>query len=153
MIVVANNRPVAQFLQKYRNLSKSALFFNISVVNPSKIVQFAGADDARGLTIAQVVPDPNSNKPIAVSYRADLARFGQGAQVSSSSFEEYLAARVLVEGLRRAKTLTRAGVIAGLESLEKFDLGGHVINFGQNNRLGSHFVEMASLRRDGRLIR
>jgi len=153
VILVATNRPVAQFLQKYRNLSKSALFFNISVVNPSKIVQFAGADDARGLTIAQVVPDPNSNKPIAVSYRADLARFGQGAQVSSSSFEEYLAARVLVEGLRRAKTLTRAGVIAGLESLEKFDLGGHVINFGQNNRLGSHFVEMASLRRDGRLIR
>lgn len=152
VILIATNRPVAAFLQKYRALSKSALFFNISVVNPKAIVQFAGAD-ARGLSIAQVVPDPNGTKPIAQSYRADLAKFGAGAQVSSSSFEEYVAAKVLIEGLRRAKTLTRAGVIAGLESLERLDLGGHVIGFGPNNRLGSHFVEMASLRSDGRLIR
>lgn len=154
VIMISVNKPSAAFLTKYRAHSKSAQLLNISVVNSKAIAHIVGPEDTRGFAIAQVVPDPMSNAlAVAREYRAILAKYGQGAEPSPTSFEEFLAAKTLTEGLKRAKALTRAGLMAGLESLERFDLGGFWIHFGAGNRVGSRFVEMATVTRDGRLMR
>jgi ABC-type branched-subunit amino acid transport system substrate-binding protein len=62
-------------------------------------------------------------------------------------------AYVLAEGLRRAgPSPTRAAVLAGLERIEGFDLGGVKINFGPRNREGNQFVDVAVMSANGRLI-
>ena len=153
VILISVNKSSAAFLSKYRVLSPSAQIFNVSVVNPKVIASIAGNVDTRGFSIAQVVPDPMSNAlPAAREYRALLARYGNGAEPSYTSFEEFLAAKTLVEGLKRAKAPTRVALMAALESLEKLDLGGYIVSFGPNNRRGSKLVEIVGISKDGKVI-
>ena len=154
VILISVNKSSAAFVLKYRALSKSAQILNISVVTPQAITGIAGLTDTRGVAIAQVVPDPLSNAlPVAREYRTVLATHGRGMRPSSTSFEEYLAAKTLVEGIRRAKSLNRLSVMAALESIDRLDLGGFTVGFGPGNRVGSRFVEIATVGRDGKLVR
>ncbi len=61
---------------------------------------------------------------------------------------------VLAEGLRRARARRPRAprVMAGLERIEGFDLGGVKINFGRSNREGNQFVDVAVISSNGRLI-
>jgi len=153
VILISVNKSSAAFLSKYRRLSQSAQIFNVSVVNPKVIAAIIGGADIRGFSIARVVPDPLSNAlPAAREYRELLARYGDGAEPSTTSFEEFLAAKTLVEGLKRAKNPTRASVVSALESLEKLDLGGYTVSFGPNNRRGSKLVTLVSIGKDGKVV-
>ena len=74
-------------------------------------------------------------------------------EFSLPSLEGYMDAAVLAEGLRRAGPApTRAAVLAGLERIEAFDLGGVKINFGKTNREGNQFVDVAVISTNGRLL-
>ena len=67
--------------------------------------------------------------------------------------EGYLAAKTLVEGLRRAgPDLTRAKLITALETLSNWDAGGPRISFSPDSRTGSHFVEMTMIGTGGRFV-
>ncbi|WP_437807327.1 cytochrome c/ABC transporter substrate-binding protein [Sorangium sp. So ce1078] len=59
----------------------------------------------------------------------------------------YAAARVLVEGLKRAGAhLTRPGLIAALEELRAFDPGpGPPITFGRNRRVGAYGASLTGV--------
>jgi len=153
VILISVNKSSAAFVTLFRELNQGSQIFNVSVVNPTMISHIAGHKATRGFSIAQVIPSPSSTAlPVAREYRALLARYGNGAQPSYVSFEEFLAAKTLVEGLRRAKKPTRAALITALESIYKHDLGGFTVSFGPNNRRGSTLVEMVAISRDGKLI-
>ncbi len=153
VILISVNKSSAAFLKAYRKLSPAGLIFNVSVVNPKAIAAIAGSVDTRGFSIAQVVPNPMSEAIAAArEYRSLLARYGQGAEPSYTSFEEFLAAKTLVEGLQHAKSRTREALIAALESFERLDLGGYVVSFGPNNRRGSKWVELVTIRKDGKVV-
>ncbi|MGO4389985.1 ABC transporter substrate-binding protein [Variovorax sp. M-6] len=113
----------------------------------------AMGDLAHGLGFAIVVPSPFATKyEIVRRYQADMLASGS-KEFSLPSLEGYMDACVLAEGLRRAgPSPTRAGVIAGLEHIEGYDLGGVKINFGRGNREGSQFVDVAVISANGRLI-
>lgn len=113
----------------------------------------AMGDLAHGLGFAMVVPSPYATKfEIVRRYQADMIANGS-KEFSLPSLEGYMDAAVLAEGLRRAGPApTRAAVIAGLERIEAFDLGGVKINFGRTNREGNQFVDVAVVSTNGRLI-
>jgi ABC-type branched-subunit amino acid transport system substrate-binding protein len=68
--------------------------------------------------------------------------------------EGYLAAKVLAEGLRRAgRNPTRETLITGLESVQKTDFGGFLVNFGPKDHVASRFVDLSMLTEDGRVRR
>jgi hypothetical protein len=68
--------------------------------------------------------------------------------------EGFISAKVLVEGLRRAgRNLTREGLIRGLESMKKVDLGGVMVTYGPDDHSGSEFVELTMIDKQGRFIR
>ena len=71
-----------------------------------------------------------------------------------SSIEGYIAARVVLEGLRRAGTAaTRETLIAGLESMQNIDLGGFFVDFSPRKRVASSFVDLTILSGDGHVRR
>lgn len=113
----------------------------------------AMGDLAHGLGFAIVVPSPFATKfEIVRRYQADMLASG-AKDFSLPSLEGYMDACVLAEGLRRAgPSPTRAAVLAGLERIEGFDLGGVKINFGPRNREGNQFVDVAVMSANGRLI-
>ena len=78
---------------------KTPVFYGMSIV-PGEVATKVLGDKARGLAIAQIVPYPwQEADPAVKEYRrlADLAQ----VPVGYYSFEGYLSALVLLEGLRR----------------------------------------------------
>jgi len=74
--------------------------------------------------------------------------------VNYTSFEQFLGAKVLVEGLRRAGPApTRAKVMKALESMGNFDLGGTTVNYSPTNRVGSRYVEVTVISSSGKLLK
>lgn len=155
VVMISVNKSTAAFSKQIRSVSTVAQLVNISVVNPKEIARLVGNDHARGLGIAQVMPYPYSpTVAIVKEYQLAMKKYVPGAELSYTSFEEFIGAKVLVEGLRRAgPNPGREKVIRALESLHAFDTGGFTVRFSPSNRIGSRFVEITVIGRDGRLLR
>lgn len=68
--------------------------------------------------------------------------------------EGYIAARIFVEGLKRAgRDLTREKLITALETMGSTDLGGFAVSFSPTNHVASKFVEMTVINSHGQVIR
>jgi ABC-type branched-subunit amino acid transport system substrate-binding protein len=155
VVMISVNRSTAAFSKEVRKVSTIAQLVNISVVNPKEIVRLIGPHDARGIGIAQVMPYPYSPMiPIVKEYQQAMKKYAPDSELSYTSFEEFVGAKVLVEGLRRAgPNPTREKVIRALETLHAYDTGGFTVRFSPENRVGSRFVEVTVIGKDGRLLR
>jgi len=155
VIMVAVNKPAAAFVRKYRAAGGGGQLFNISVVDPAELVRLAGLEYARGLGITQVVPYPYQRQlPVVREFHEHLAQHAPEAEVNYTNFEEYLGAKLLVEGLRRAGPRpTREKVMRALESIRGFDLGGFSVSYGPRERVGSRFVDVTVIGSTGKLLK
>jgi len=156
VIIVGVNRPTAAFIKGYREANGPGMLMSISVVDPAELVRLGGIDNVRGLAITQPVPYPYSGvSPMVKEFHAIFKKFAPpGATMSYTVFEEFLGARVLTEGIKRAgKNPTSTSVLQALQSLGQFNLGGFVVNFSPNNRVGSRFVDLVVVGAEGRLLK
>ncbi len=109
-------------------------------------------EHARGVIVSQVFPQ-SLTYPL-VKEANDLARAKGLAEVSPAMLEGFAAAKVLVEGLRRAGDKpTRARVHAALESFSKFDIGGLEVSFNAKDHSGLDFADLSIITSDGRFRR
>ena len=61
---------------------------------------------------------------------------------------------VLVEGLNRAGPKpTREKLIAALESLDRFDLGGVDVTYGPGIRTGTRYIDITIISKTGNYLR
>lgn len=109
--------------------------------------------DAAGVAVTQIVPFPmNSTTPVVREYQSAATAAGE-KEFTHLGLEGFINAKVAVEGLRRAgRNLTRAGYVAAMESLRKYDVGGMEINFGQGAASGARLVDLTMINAQGRLI-
>jgi len=104
----------------------------------------------------QVMPDPNNR---GVSVARELQETYRAAQpkdieLNHTLLEGFVAAKVLVEGLRRAgPNPTAKRVREALESMRDYDAGGMFISFTPGNHAGSRYTDITVLNRDGHLLR
>ena len=155
VVMISVGKSTAAFSKRIREVSTVAVLVNISVVNPKEIARLIGVESARGIGISQVMPYPYLPViPIVNEYQQAMKKYAPGVEYSYTSFEEFVGAKVLVEGLKRSGTnMTRENVIAALETLTEYDAGGFMLHFSPKNRVGSHYVEVTVIGRDGRLLR
>jgi branched-chain amino acid transport system substrate-binding protein len=124
---------------------------SLSFVGADQFIKAAGPDGA-GVSITQVVPNPTSSIPVVRECAKALEAAGSTAPMNSTQLEACMAAKVLAEGIRRAKKpVTSDSVLDALAHLGRYDLGGHTITFGAGAQHGSKFVDLAMVTRDGRL--
>ena len=155
--LISVTRSSAAFIKQYRAAGGLAQIFSISVVNIAQLSELAGRGAVRGLGITQVMPYPFQPRlPLVSEYLDQLKLPTQhpARRPDYTSFEAYVAARVLIEGLKRAgPKASSKTMLDALEGLGKFNLSGYALQFGPNRREGSRFVETTVLDGEGRLIR
>lgn len=156
VIMVSVNKSTAAFTKGYREAGGGAQLLNISVVDAGQLVKLSSASAMHGLGISQVMPYPYSDTlPITREFKRLFAKYaGADATISYTNFEEFIGAKVLVEGLRRAgPNPTPEKVLRVLETINNYDAGGFAVSFAPNNRVGSRYVEVTVIGRNGRLLR
>jgi ABC-type branched-subunit amino acid transport system substrate-binding protein len=87
-------------------------------------------------------------------YRAALKAYAPKEAPSFSTLEGYINARVMVEALRRSdRKLSREALVAALEGMRGYDLGGFTVSYGPEHHEGSRFVDIVVVAADGRFVR
>jgi ABC-type branched-subunit amino acid transport system substrate-binding protein len=89
-----------------------------------------------------VVPAVDSYATAILEYKSALAKFFPGQTPDYVSLEGFVAARVLVEALRRAgPELDTEKLVDALEGLRNLDLGlGTPVNYGRTEHQAVHKV-------------
>jgi branched-chain amino acid transport system substrate-binding protein len=140
VVVVGPYAPVAAIVRKAHAAGWRPLFLTVSFVGTEEFIKEAGTD-AEGTIITQVVPPyDHTDYPTVALYRKDLAKYYPSTPLSFVSFEGFVDAMVLVEGLKRAgEDLTREKFITAIESIHdmNFGLGSLlVLNYSNNDHKG-----------------
>lgn len=151
IVQISAYKSCAAFVRAARKAGFGGQFWNVSFVGTAALAKELGAD-ARGVVVSQVMPFPfAATTPIAGEFLQ--AAGAANVDVNYSSMEGYVAAKTVVDALRRTSTLTGAGLIAALEGLREHNLGGFYVDFGPNKRTGSNYVDLTILSGDGRVRR
>jgi len=110
-------------------------------------------EDAGSVIVSQVFP---SERRLAVPMIAEASRLAAAqkvTQLTPAMIEGFAAAKVLVAGLRRAekesKSITRLSLKRGLESLERYDIGGLEITYSPTDHSGLDFADLSIIGADG----
>jgi len=150
---VLNHGSYSTYANVYRETKALDPAIQFYAVNSGaqQMVRLLG-NDAAGIVFTQVVPLPWGVVPKVVNeYRAAMQRRAPNEELSFSSLEGYINARLLVAGLRLAgKNPTAEGLVAALENAGDMDLGGFVVRYSRTSREGSSFVDTVVARTDGR---
>jgi len=153
LLALANNVPLTALTREARRMGNTTPFWIVSFVDSKLMVKELGPL-AEGQVFAQIVPLPTKrNMRIVKEYQRDYAAKFPKSTLSFTSLEGYIAARTLIEGLKRAgPNPTRGRLARALESLGEFDLGDYFINFSADNHNGSRFVDLTIVNKDGQFL-
>jgi ABC-type branched-subunit amino acid transport system substrate-binding protein len=143
----------AAYIKEMRKNGYTGQFYNVSFVGSQALADVLG-NDGPGVVISQVVPFPwDLSIPLVSEYTKILKEAGID-KPNFSSLEGFIAAKVFVEGLRRAGPHpTREKLIAALETINRsnFDIGFDV-RFSPTSHSGSMFVEMTAITKGARFM-
>lgn len=153
LLALANNLPLTALTREARKLGNTTPFWIVSFVDSKLMVQELGPD-ATGQVFAQVVPLPTKRRArIVKDYQRDYRANFPSAQFSFTSFEGYIGARILAEGLRRAgANPSRERLVKGLEGIGNMDLGDFWVNYSDKKHNGSVFVDLTIVNKDGHFL-
>ena len=142
----------AAFIKQARAKGFGGQFFNVSFVGSKPLADELG-DAGVGVVISQVVPFPyQGSSNVVREYQQRMTEAGQ-KEFDFSSFEGFLAAKVLTEGLRRAgRSLNHETLINGLETLRDYNMGGFTINYSPTSHEGSSYSDLTIIARGGKFV-
>ena len=155
VILVSPSQLAGEFLKAFREKHMSPLLAMPSYGFAEALCSAAGNDAARGVIIAQVMPNvTNTSIPVVRRFQDDLRKHGEkDMRPSILQLEGYVTTNILLEAMRRAGPgLTRTKLALGLDSLKKYDIGGFSVDFAATRHTGSNFVDISIVGRDCRLV-
>lgn len=152
IVQIGAYKACAAFIRTARKAGYGGTFYNVSFVGTQALADELGKVGA-GVVVSQVMPSPYSAaRPITREFIEAVRKGGADYQANFSSMEGYLAAKVLVDGLKRAGNRpTRDSLIVGLESMNDESYGGFSVSFSPTDHVASKFVELSMLIGDGRV--
>ena len=152
VVMISAYKSCAEFIRQMKAAGSDPTFWNVSFVG-SKALAKELDKDGRGVQISQVVPFPwDTSVPVVKEYRKLLEEVK--GEPGFGTLEGFIAAKVMVEGLRRAgKKLDRDGFIRAMESIQDYDVGGFKVSYGPGQRNGSKFVDLTIISRDQKFVR
>jgi branched-chain amino acid transport system substrate-binding protein len=152
VVLISSYGSSAALVKEMKKNGYSGQFVSVSFVGGKALADELGSAGA-GVMVSEVVPFPwGEATPIQREYAAAMRKAGV-PRYSFGSMEGFVAAKTLVEGLRRAgRDVTRGKLVAALETMNNWDAGGFRVSFTPSNHNGSHSVEMTMIGTGGRFV-
>ena len=152
-VMISAYKSCAAFIREMKKAGSGSQYWNVSFVGSKALATELG-DEGRGVQISQVVPFPWSAGTAVVNEYQKIISPDRKDIYNFSSLEGFIAAKVLVEGLKRAgKHITRESLIDGLEKMGKTDLGGFNVTYSPTNHNGSQYVDLTIISKNGTFMR
>lgn len=153
IIMVTSGAAAAGFIEQYRAGGGAAQLFAHSGADIEQLSKRLSEEQMQGVAIAQVTPNPYKISSRLAKEFNDLVAKTPNLEVpvSYSMLEGYIAAKVIVEAVRRqGAKASREGTVNALENLD-YDLGGYAVNYKGDRRNGSRFVELSIVSGAGKI--
>lgn len=152
VLMVATLKTGVIALKAVRENNKRASVYTLSVIDSLALVKEVGAPIAHGLLITQVMPNPRKS---ALKLVRDYRTLMESAKLplNYAGLEGYLAGRVLIEAFKRIKGQpSREKLVAALEGLGQFDIGGFPLAYSRNSHDGSKFTDLTLVSASGSIL-
>ncbi|MBV8926251.1 MAG: ABC transporter substrate-binding protein [Bradyrhizobium sp.] len=145
VVMVATYRAAAKFIEKTRDSYPGMIYTNVSFVGSTELAEelnLLGPRFANGVIVTQVVPAVGGYSTAVLEYKNALAKYFPGEAPDYVSLEGYIAAKVLIQGLRQSGAqLDTEHLIDNLEAMRNIDLGlGTTLGFGRAEHQASHKI-------------
>jgi len=155
VVMVATYRAAAKFIEKTPDLFPGLIYTNVSFVGSTALadeLMLLGPRYASGVIVTQVVPAVSGYSSIVLEYKNALAKYFPGEAPDYVSLEGYVAANILIQGLKRTgPQLDTEKLIDVLENTRNFDLGlGANLGFGRAEHQASHKIWGTALDDNGK---
>lgn len=154
VVMVATYQPAAAFVRKLRDAGLRQLTTDVSAVDSNALAEELAGTGRRyteGVFVTQIVPAPVTRTAAVGRFHQLMARDAPGVRPGFVALEGWVAASILIEGLRRAgRDLDTEKLVAALEGIRDLDLGiGARISFSPEDHQGSREVWGTLLQPDG----
>jgi ABC-type branched-subunit amino acid transport system substrate-binding protein len=152
ILFITNSRPVVEIVRGMKRRNYNGEFISSSFSGTDFLGELKG--DAIGVKLIQVLPPPErTSLKLVREFRDQLKLVDANMKPNYTNFEGYVAARVLVEGLRRAgKGASREKFVTALEAISEIDLGGYQVGYSGKSHAGSRFVDIGVVNGKGALV-
>jgi len=154
VIMIASGQAVVEGVKALRAAGSAAQIVTLSN-NASSGFTKSLADNARGVIVTQVFPNERSISYSMVKEAQDLAKATKPpTELSPAMLEGFAAAKVLVEGLRRAGPKpSREKIQVALEGIRNLDIGGLEVSYSPEDHSGLDFADLSIIGTDGKFKR
>lgn len=153
VLFICSGSALGQGVKAFRDAGSNAIVATLSNNASLGIIKQMGTN-ARGTIVGQVFPDEKRGAASPMIRDAAQLALAQGLQLSPAMVEGFAGAKVLVEGLRRAGPHpTRERVLAALNNLGRYDLGGMELRYSPSEHTGLDFVDLSIIRENGNFLR
>ncbi len=151
-LMIGSAASTALLIVEVRKTLPHARFATLSNNATSSFIKALGTQ-GNGVLVSQVMPgEGNARYPIA----QEMARLNSNPGVANSPamLEGYVAAKVLVEGLRRAgQNPSAAKLLAALNKTEKLNLGGLELSYTADNHIGLRYTDISMISKNNTFLR
>jgi branched-chain amino acid transport system substrate-binding protein len=148
---IGSGLAVSNGIKALRKAGSAAQVVTLSNNASDGFIQLLG-DAGPGVIITQVFPDARTR-----GFGSEVLKLAKAKgvdRVTPAMLEGFAGAKVLVEALRRSGPKpTRDKLIAALESMHQFDLGGLQITYSPKSHTGLDFAELSIVGADGHFKR
>lgn len=148
----ATTAAAIEFVRRYAEAGGQATMYGMSIIDTDALLKALGPERARGYAFSVVLPLHNRQDRAVVREYLALREKSKDPDLSARSIEGFIAAKALVHALERAPRWTPEAVSATLSSLRNLDVGGYVLDFSQQGRTGSRYVDFAMIGSGGKLV-
>jgi branched-chain amino acid transport system substrate-binding protein len=153
VLFIGSAGAVADGTTALRKAGSMAQVVTLSNNASSGFIKLMG-DHGRGTIVSQVFPYERSIASPLVKEALELARARKLDGVSPAMMEGFAAAKVLVEGLRRAgPNPTRERLVAALNGMNRYDVGGMEVSYSATDHTGLDFADLSIIGPDGKFRR
>lgn len=140
-----------EFIKQYRAAGGGGQIYGVSVIDVNGMKKGLKPEELQGYGLGVLWPLTTVRTfPLVREYQ-QLANAAKDPDLAERSMEGYIAAKVLVHGLKQTRTSPQA-LAKVVGSMKGVDLGGFFIDFTRPKSTGSTYVDFAIVNKTGQVL-